>query len=115
MSGVQVLQGALQLIFQINVKFAENHFQKLLNHTSLNMTPNEAKDIKDTEKRLLNSDSNVSNFFKSTKAELEKIVWPSRQQLISESAAVILMVVVSAGLVFLVDSIFGWISSRIFV
>jgi preprotein translocase subunit SecE len=79
------------------------------------MTPNDAKDIKDAEKRSLNSDSNVSNFFKSTKAELEKIVWPSRQQLISESAAVILMVVVSAGLVFLVDNIFGWISSRIFV
>jgi preprotein translocase subunit SecE len=79
------------------------------------MTQNETKDIKDTEKRSLNSMSGMSNFFKSTKAELEKIVWPSRQQLISESAAVILMVVVSAGLVFLVDNIFAWISSRIFL
>jgi preprotein translocase subunit SecE len=79
------------------------------------MTQNETKDIKDTEKRSLNSMSAVSDFFKSTKAELEKIVWPSRQQLISESAAVILMVVVSAGLVFLVDKIFVWISSRIFL
>jgi preprotein translocase subunit SecE len=79
------------------------------------MTQNEAKDIKDVEKRSPNSISGISDFFKSTKAELEKIVWPSRQQLISESAAVILMVVVSAGLVFLVDNIFGWISSRIFL
>jgi preprotein translocase subunit SecE len=79
------------------------------------MTQNEAKDIKDTDKRSLDSKSGLSDFFKSTKAELEKIVWPSRQQLISESAAVILMVVVSAVLVLLVDSIFGWISSRIFL
>ncbi len=79
------------------------------------MTQNEAKDIKDAEKRSLDSGSGVSNFFKSTKAELDKIVWPSRQQLISESAAVILMVVVSASLVFLVDKIFAWISSRIFL
>jgi len=79
------------------------------------MTQNETKDIKDTEKRSLNSMSGLSDFFKSTKAELEKIVWPSRQQLISESAAVILMVVVSAGLVFLVDKIFAWISIRIFL
>ena len=79
------------------------------------MTHNEAKDTKDAEKQSPNSKSSVSDFFKSTKAELEKIVWPSRQQLISESAAVILMVVVSAGLVFLVDNIFGWISSRIFL
>jgi preprotein translocase subunit SecE len=79
------------------------------------MTQNEAKDIKDLEKQSPNSKSSISDFFKSTKAELEKIVWPSRQQLISESAAVILMVVVSAGLVFLVDNIFGWISSRIFL
>ncbi|AFY73603.1 preprotein translocase, SecE subunit [Synechococcus sp. PCC 7502] len=79
------------------------------------MTHNEAKDIKDGEKRSLSPSSDLSDFFKSTKAELDKIVWPSRQQLISESAAVILMVVVSAGLVFLVDSIFGWISSRIFL
>ena len=79
------------------------------------MTQNETKDVKDTERRSLTSMSGLSDFFKSTKAELEKIVWPSRQQLISESAAVILMVVVSAGLVFLVDNIFAWISSRIFL
>jgi preprotein translocase subunit SecE len=79
------------------------------------MTQNEAKDIKEVEKQSLNSNFDISNFFKSTKSELDRIVWPSRQQLISESAAVILMVVVSASLVFLVDKIFAWISSRIFL
>jgi preprotein translocase subunit SecE len=79
------------------------------------MTQNEAKDIKDVDKQSLKPESGISDFFKSTKTELDRIVWPSRQQLISESAAVILMVVVSAGLVFLVDNIFGWISSRIFL
>jgi preprotein translocase subunit SecE len=41
-------------------------------------------------------------------------VWPSRQQLISESAAVILMVSLSASLIYLVDQLFGWISKQVF-
>ncbi|MFN3926325.1 MAG: preprotein translocase subunit SecE [Pseudanabaenaceae cyanobacterium] len=53
-------------------------------------------------------------FFKETKQELDKVVWPSRQQLISESAAVLLMVVASASLIYLIDSLFAWIAERIF-
>lgn len=55
-----------------------------------------------------------STFLRETKEELDKVVWPSRQQLISESAAVILMVSLSAVIVSLVDQLFGWISGRIF-
>jgi len=42
------------------------------------------------------SSTNVVAFLKGTKDELAKVVWPSRPQLISESAAVILMVSLSA-------------------
>ncbi len=34
------------------------------------------------------SGSTLNNFFQGTKEELEKVVWPSRKQLVSESAAV---------------------------
>jgi preprotein translocase subunit SecE len=53
-------------------------------------------------------------FLKGTKEELGKVVWPSRQQLISESAAVILMVSLSATLIYLVDQLFGWVSKQVF-
>lgn len=53
-------------------------------------------------------------FLQGTKEELGKVVWPSRQQLISESAAVILMVSLSATLIYLVDQLFGWVSGRVF-
>ncbi len=61
------------------------------------------------------SDSFVAgSFVKGTREELSKVVWPSRQQLISESAAVILMVGVSATLIYLVDKLFGWASRQVF-
>ncbi len=56
----------------------------------------------------------VGAFLQGTKEELGKVVWPSRQQLISESAAVILMVSLSATLIYLVDRLFGWISGQVF-
>ncbi|MBD0344549.1 MAG: preprotein translocase subunit SecE [Coleofasciculus sp. Co-bin14] len=57
---------------------------------------------------------NVANFFQDTKEELGKVVWPSRQQLISESAAVLLMVILSATLIYLVDNFFNWASGKVF-
>jgi preprotein translocase subunit SecE len=56
----------------------------------------------------------VGAFLQGTKEELGKVVWPSRQQLISESAAVILMVSLSATLIYLVDRLFGWLSGQVF-
>ncbi|MBE7380460.1 MAG: preprotein translocase subunit SecE [Leptolyngbya sp. SIO1E4] len=53
-------------------------------------------------------------FLKGTQEELGKVVWPSRQQLISESAAVILMVSLSATLIYLIDQLFGWASRQVF-
>lgn len=56
----------------------------------------------------------VAAFLQGTREELEKVVWPSRQQLISESIAVLLMVTLSATLVYLVDNLFVWVSSKVF-
>ncbi|HEY9649749.1 MAG TPA: preprotein translocase subunit SecE [Coleofasciculaceae cyanobacterium] len=53
-------------------------------------------------------------FFDETKEELSKVVWPSRQQLISESLAVLLMVILSATLIYLVDGFFVWLSGKVF-
>ena len=61
-----------------------------------------------------NTGAAPSGFLQGTKEELEKVVWPDRQQLISESAAVILMVSLSATLISLIDNLFGWISQLVF-
>lgn len=56
----------------------------------------------------------VVGFAEETKQELGKVVWPSRQQLISESVAVILMVTLVATVVYLVDNLFGWAAGKVF-
>ncbi|MGK7912603.1 MAG: preprotein translocase subunit SecE [Synechococcus sp.] len=53
-------------------------------------------------------------FFTNTFAELKKVAWPERQQLISESTAVLLIVVAFASFIFLIDRLFGWISTQVF-
>jgi preprotein translocase subunit SecE len=42
------------------------------------------------------------------------VVWPSRQQLISESLAVLLMVILSASLIYFVDNFFNWGAGKVF-
>jgi preprotein translocase subunit SecE len=78
----------------------------------------DAKDAKETKelKKMEETKSgfNPSDFIQSTKEELDKVVWPSRQQLISESVAVILMVTLSATIIYLVDNFFGWASKQVF-
>ena len=55
-----------------------------------------------------------TGFFAGTLAELGKVVWPSRQQLFSESVAVILMVALSAAAIAAIDRFFRWLSLLVF-
>ena len=55
-----------------------------------------------------------TGFLAGTMAELGKVVWPSRQQLFSESVAVILMVALSAAAIAAIDRFFGWLSQQVF-
>lgn len=65
-------------------------------------------------KEQASSGLNVAEFIQGTKDELGKVVWPSRQQLISESVAVILMVILSATIIYLIDALFKWTSQQVF-
>ena len=58
--------------------------------------------------------ANITEFAQQTKEELGKVVWPSRQQLISESAAVILMVILVSTIIYLIDNFFTWGAAKIF-
>jgi preprotein translocase subunit SecE len=56
----------------------------------------------------------VAGFLAATLAELRRVVWPSRQQLFSESVAVILMVSLSAAAIAAIDRFYGWASTQVF-
>jgi preprotein translocase subunit SecE len=66
------------------------------------------------ELKQTNSNFNVAEFANETKEELSKVVWPSRQQLLSESAAVILMVSLVVVVISLVDIFFSWAAAGVF-
>jgi preprotein translocase subunit SecE len=58
---------------------------------------------------------NPVQLIQDSKAELTKVIWPSRQQLISESLAVIAMVTLSATTIYLVNNLFSWAAGKVFV
>jgi preprotein translocase subunit SecE len=67
-----------------------------------------------SEVQQANSQPKLANLVNETKEELVKVVWPSRQQLLSESAAVILMVSLVATVIYLVDNLFSWGAGKVF-
>ncbi|MDY6784502.1 MAG: preprotein translocase subunit SecE [Cyanobacteriota bacterium] len=57
---------------------------------------------------------NAVAFLGETQEELSKVIWPSRQQLISESATVMLMVTLVATTIYFVDNLFSWLARTVF-
>lgn len=55
-----------------------------------------------------------TGFLGATLAELSKVVWPSRQQLFSETVGVILMVGLSAAAIAAIDRFYHWLSVVVF-
>ena len=78
----------------------------------------ESKESKETKEKkaeaVAPSSNKVAAFLQGTREELDKVVWPTRQQLISESLAVILMVTLSATLIYFVDNFFSWAAKQVF-
>ena len=73
------------------------------------------KDIAKKEQPAKEANGNGAvDFAVQTKEELGKVVWPSRQQLISESAAVILMVILVSTIIYLIDKFFAWGAGKVF-
>lgn len=56
----------------------------------------------------------LTGMLTGTKEEFSKIVWPSRQQVLSESTAVVLMVILVSTVIYVVDQIFSLVASKVF-
>lgn len=56
----------------------------------------------------------VGRFFKDLKGEMKKVVWPSRKQVINNTAIVILFVLVAALVIGGIDGVFSMIVNFVF-
>lgn len=78
------------------------------------MAKKETASAEKAESKEAKSEAKLASFLEATKQELTKVVWPSRQQVISESVAVILMVILVATTIYLVDNLFTWVAGKVF-
>ena len=78
------------------------------------MTSPTSEDTSAKSSEAIPESASSSGFLADTVNELKLVVWPSRQQLFSESIAVILMVSLSAATIAAVSRFFGWASSQVF-
>lgn len=60
-----------------------------------------------------NFGARVSKFFRDTKSELKKVVWPSKADVKTNTIVVLITVAVAAVVMILLDAIFGGILSLI--
>ena len=58
---------------------------------------------KETKKE---NNKNKKSFFKSFKAELKKVSWPTPKQLLNNTIAVVTIVLITAAIVFVLDLVF---------
>ena len=56
-----------------------------------------------------NFGARVSKFFRDTKSELKKVVWPSKKDTKTNTIVVLVTVIVAAAVLILLDTIFGGI------
>ncbi len=70
--------------------------------------------LKKDSSNIIEEPKKKKNFFRSTYDELKLVVWPNKQQLFSESVAVIIMVSFSAAAIASVSRFYGWAASQIF-
>jgi len=73
-----------------------------------------SEDTAATKPQAPSGDSRKGGFVAATLEELKLVVWPTRQQLFSESVAVILMVSLSAAAIASVSRFFDWSASQVF-
>lgn len=50
---------------------------------------------------------NIVKFFRDTRSEMKKVVWPSKKQVINNTIVVLVVVLLSAVVIFILDAVFG--------
>ena len=58
------------------------------------------------DKKEIKNSKDKTSFFKSFKAELKKVIWPTPKQLVNNTIAVLTIVLITAAIVFVLDITF---------
>lgn len=53
--------------------------------------------------------ASVAKFFRDTRSELKKVVWPSKEDTKKNTLVVLVVVLIAAAVLFILDAIFGGI------
>ena len=53
--------------------------------------------------------SNRAKYFRDTKSEMKKVVWPTKKQVINNTIVVLVVVAVCALVILLLDALFGFL------
>ena len=61
---------------------------------------------KEKEAKTKKETKNKKSFFKDFKAELKKVIWPTPKQLVNNTLAVVVIVIITAAIVFVLDLAF---------
>lgn len=61
---------------------------------------------KEKEAKTKKETKNKKSFFKDFKAELKKVIWPTPKQLVNNTVAVVVIVIITAAIVFVLDLAF---------
>ena len=56
----------------------------------------------------------IARFFKETKSEIKKVVWPSRKQLINNFVIVLVFCLITGAFIWIVDGLLGLVISLIY-
>ncbi|MFM1900601.1 MAG: preprotein translocase subunit SecE [Synechococcaceae bacterium WB9_4xC_028] len=78
------------------------------------MTTPTSEDTTASQPQAPSDEGRKGGFLAAAFEELKLVVWPSRQQLFSESIAVILMVSLSAAAIAALSRFYGWAASQVF-
>ncbi len=65
------------------------------------------------EKNTTAKKGGIIRFFKETKAELKKVTWPSKKQLIHNTLIILVFIAVTCAILTLLDLGFSWLAGLI--
>jgi preprotein translocase subunit SecE len=74
--------------------------------TELKESAKSAKPSKDSKKKDKSPFLKIKKYFKDLKSEFKKVVWPSRKQIVNNTAVVLSAMVVSGVFIWGIDTIF---------
>lgn len=52
--------------------------------------------------------SKIGKFFKDLKAEIKKVIWPTKKQLVNNTLIVIIAILIIGAGIWILDALFSW-------